>query len=153
MCKHFGKPKDPVTTQLVVWICSIAPDAVADFGPVLEVADTLVAQGRTWHHLYARGPAYYRAGQYEAAVRHLDEARKVHPQDGNAYTWLFLAMAHQRLGQTERAREWLAKSLEWIEQAMKGKIQDPFFASPLPWHESFQLRVLSREAKALLEGK
>jgi uncharacterized protein HemY len=49
------------------------------------------------------GVAQYRQGQWKAALASLEKASRLY-QDGDEGTWLFLAMAHWRLGEKEAAR-------------------------------------------------
>jgi hypothetical protein len=35
---------------------------------------------------------------------------------GDGFDWFFLAMAHWQLGNRAEAREWLGRSLEWMDQ-------------------------------------
>ena len=35
---------------------------------------------------------------------------------GDAYDWLFLAMAHWQLGHQEEARQWYRRAVAWIDQ-------------------------------------
>ena len=49
------------------------------------------------------GIAHYRAGDWQAAVAALEKASA---RRGHAADWLFLAMAHWRLGDKDKARQW-----------------------------------------------
>ena len=63
---------------------------------------------------HTRACLLYRVGRHDDALKQLDKlvARPGYP--ANAHDWLFLAMAHQRLGQGERARKYLDQSIAWI---------------------------------------
>lgn len=74
----------------------------------------------TWKML---GWAHYRAGDWKASVEALEKSCALWSQDdpkgGDAYQWFFLAMAHWRLGEKDKAREWYDKAVEWMEANAK----------------------------------
>src|SRR6185312_10001862 len=55
--------------------------------------------GRCWRAL---GVAEYRNGDWEGAAQALARANQLN-RGGEVFDWLYLAMAHQRLGQEEQA--------------------------------------------------
>ena len=61
------------------------------------------------------GIAYYRSGDFEAAIHWLDQAIKLRGA-ATAYDWLFLAMAHERLGQRNEARLAYENALQWMSK-------------------------------------
>ena len=63
--------------------------------------------------------------------------------------WLWLALAHQRLGKAEEARRWLGKTQTWLDQYGDGM---PSRAEELGLHlhNWLEAHVLRREAEALL---
>jgi tetratricopeptide (TPR) repeat protein len=73
--------------------------------------------GNHWNTL---GVAYYRAGDWQATARALEKSIALR-QGGDAYDWLFLAMAHWQLGHHEEARQWYHRAIAWID---KNKRQD-----------------------------
>jgi len=62
------------------------------------------------------GAALYRTGDYARAIEALQKAWQLGSGGPNGRAWLFLAMAHWRLGEAEVAREWLRKAVEWIDE-------------------------------------
>jgi tetratricopeptide (TPR) repeat protein len=58
-------------------------------------------------HAYAL--AWYHAENWKEAIKLFEESAKLR-QSGHAYDWLFMAMAHYRLGNHPEAQEWLGKS-------------------------------------------
>src|SRR5262249_18513324 len=122
---------------------------------LLRLQEQLLAQDKnaqTWYALSTSGLVLYRAGRYAEAVRQLDQACKVHGQGGNAYPWLCLALAHQRLGHAAEARRWLEKSAQWIKKATREKLKDSFPPTPLQWDDRLSLELLRREAEVLIGG-
>jgi tetratricopeptide (TPR) repeat protein len=67
--------------------------------------------GRYWTTL---GMAYYRAGDWNSAVAALDKAVELR-LGGDAADWLFLAMAHQKLGKGDEARQAYHRAMRWLE--------------------------------------
>jgi WD40 repeat protein/serine/threonine protein kinase/tetratricopeptide (TPR) repeat protein len=129
----------------VAWIYVLVPDAVPDWQPVLRLAK---ASGDT--HLL--GAAQYRSGQYDAAIQTL-KAAPDKPEEGRRIEgWLFLALAHHRLGHKGDARAALAEGVRRIGQATREKPADAA-GVPLSWELRLELQILRREAEELLNGK
>jgi tetratricopeptide (TPR) repeat protein len=82
----------------------------------------------------ALGAARYRAGDAKAAADALNTACQL-GQGGDAVLWFLLAMAHDRLGDKDRARDWFDRAARWTDEHA-------------PNHET--LRRLRAEAAALL---
>ncbi len=68
--------------------------------------------GAYWNTL---GLAQYRAGKWQDAVAAFDKAMK-RSEGGGGKDWLFLAMAHQKLGNKDEARKWYDQAVQWIEK-------------------------------------
>jgi tetratricopeptide (TPR) repeat protein len=62
--------------------------------------------GIIWNTL---GIAQFRAGQWREAIVSLEKSMERN-KGGDSYDWLFLAMAHWRLGEKEEARRWYDKA-------------------------------------------
>jgi tetratricopeptide (TPR) repeat protein len=156
MVERCGKCTAEDRTAWVQWTtlsCVLLPDAVPDLGPLVNQEEQLDAKApRNWHVLTALGAALYRAGRFEAAIRKLDEARAVHQDDGNARTWFFLALAHQRLGHADTARRWRDKAVRWFERAAREQVNDFTIMTPLEWTDRVVLEHLRREADTLIPG-
>jgi tetratricopeptide (TPR) repeat protein len=73
-------------------------------------------QPEAWRHLCGLGAAYYRTGQWEEAIAVLEASIKK-PDGSNGFNYLFLAMAHQQLGNEAEAQAWYNKAMEWIEDS------------------------------------
>ena len=66
------------------------------------------------------GIASYRLGDWEGAVRYLSAARKERPNSGQLH--LYLGIAHQELGQNERARASLTRAAE-LDPSLQGPVE------------------------------
>jgi tetratricopeptide (TPR) repeat protein len=149
---RFGQTADPRFANAVAWSCVLAPGAVADFGPVIKLAELAVAgkpDGASYRGTL--GAILYRAGQFEAAVRELDQAVNGHSDGGAPVDWLFLSMAHQRLVQRELAQKWLKKTETWTKQAQRATTTNDPTVGP-PWSQRLQFDLLYREAGNLAEN-
>src|SRR5205823_3808746 len=99
------------------------------------------------------GLAQYRAGRFDDAIRTLTGTADL---TNWAKAWVVLAMAHQRLGKTDEARQWLAKAMEWYDTATR-EATGPIVACPLPvswwdnlqprWTQQAQFQILYLEAR------
>jgi hypothetical protein len=63
--------------------------------------------------------------------------------------WLWLALAHQRLGKTKEARRWLSKAQAWLDQYRDGMPARAEQELGLHLHNWLEAHVLRREAEAL----
>ena len=61
------------------------------------------------------GIAHYRAGPWSDALVAFQQAAKLR-NGGDGLDWLFLAMAHGRLGEKEQGRKWYDQAVEWMEK-------------------------------------
>jgi serine/threonine protein kinase/tetratricopeptide (TPR) repeat protein len=154
--ERFGKAEDPDTEYWAVWACVLAPDGVAQSELLVALAGKSLAKApANYDYLTTLGAAFYRAGRYEEAAKRLDEAITVYKPEARfrqtvAYSWFFLAMAHQRLGQADEARKWLDKAVQWMDQAGQEKEQDAASKTPMPWNRRLSLQLLRNEAETLI---
>jgi WD40 repeat protein/serine/threonine protein kinase/tetratricopeptide (TPR) repeat protein len=147
MYGRFHQAKHDGSRNWVAWVCVLAPEALPDCAPLVQLAEELEKQFPTSSpYRTTLGAALYRTGQFEAAVQQFNKANP----DSNFYAWLFLAMAHHRLGHADQARQWLEKTVRWIDQAKGGKPQNATFEGALQWHQWVELELLRHEAELLL---
>src|SRR5262249_31529766 len=151
---HFGHAKQLDTTEIVAWTCVLSPNAVGDPAQIVHLAEkALASEPKHSSYLNTLGAALYRAGQYAEAVQRLTESEALFektqkPSHTVVYTWLFRAMAHQRLGQTAQAQQWLAKAVQGIEQATPQMLKAP---GANTWNRRLTLQLLRCEAEATLK--
>jgi tetratricopeptide (TPR) repeat protein len=145
----------PGLANNVAMMCALGPDAVAEWqGPLtlIERALAELAKGGTpspeqqelfrqlrhsWLNTW--GAVLYRAGRNEDAVARLGEAMAVGGR-GQFHDWIFLAMAHHRLGHTGESRQCLEKAREERPKESGG-----------PWWQVLETELLAAEAEALIE--
>lgn len=62
------------------------------------------------------GMAYYRAGDWDAAIEALGRANALEHDEGFAFNGFFVAMAEHRKGDHEQARSWYDRSVAWMAE-------------------------------------
>ncbi len=136
MLEKLGKSADPEVLAAVAWTCALAPGAVPDPGRLVDLARK-ASDGRPDNPDARRalGAALYRAGKYEEAARQLD-GQPSKPGEKGAAELLLLAMARQRLGKAEEARN--------LRDRAGGA------TAPAGWVKRAEADLLRREANALL---
>jgi tetratricopeptide (TPR) repeat protein len=147
-----GRLENP--EDVLYWVpmtCALGPDAVADPEAVVRLAQRALKASKTVAGLHIPplilGAATYRAGRFEEAIKYLTQGEGGYPQD-----CLFLAMAHQRLGHTAEARQWLDKAIDWIDSSTKDKPKGNTLGARIDWQTWLELQVLRREAESLIKG-
>src|SRR5262249_8636908 len=103
MLARFGNTDNPEVADRTAKTCSLPPDAVSDFAPVLKLADGVVPgperrPSRRWFVL-TKGLAEYRAGHYAASEDWLNRfSPRVDGIHWDATAFAVLAMAKHKLG-------------------------------------------------------
>jgi tetratricopeptide (TPR) repeat protein len=144
MLELFGTIGDDLTTNDLAWTCALAPDAVADPARLVTLAEAAARPGSR-AVLNTLGAVLFRTGQYGNSVRRLEQSMAA-GGGGDPLDWLFLAMAHHRLGHAPEARFWLDRSVRWLGQAADGShVMDSLF-----WGDRLARGLLRSEAEALL---
>jgi WD40 repeat protein/tRNA A-37 threonylcarbamoyl transferase component Bud32/tetratricopeptide (TPR) repeat protein len=152
---QLGGGKSPDQVNTVVWACVLAPGAVEDPKRLAELAEknlTGLPKGDSNRYPYTNtlGAALYRAGRYEAAVKRLREAIQIHGKGGTAGDWVFLAMAHHRLGHGEMARKWLDRAVGEIDRLTAPLPRSALTATRRSWADRIELQILRRQAEKLI---
>jgi WD40 repeat protein/tetratricopeptide (TPR) repeat protein len=151
MLQHFGAAESSgVSAEFTAWTCAVGPDALDDLMPALALAERL-------HHDKPKdamiattlGAMLYRAGRFAEAVARLVAAEQSseNPRGSPIYGWLFLAMAHHRLGHADEAKRWLDRAAAAIDKAIADHGSG---AEPLQLQRRLTLTLLRAEAAALL---
>jgi tetratricopeptide (TPR) repeat protein/serine/threonine protein kinase len=130
----------------LAWLLATCPDAkLRDPDRAVELARKAVElapkEGNYWNTL---GVAHYRAGDWKAAVAALEKSRELR-NGGDAIDWLFLAMAHRKLGNEGESHRAYEQALRWLEQNRETLSKDSAQAE--------ELRRFRSEAEEVLELK
>lgn len=148
---HEGK--DPALATQAAWLGLLHPGTAAKPLQLVQLAEAAVADvPENVQYLTTFGAALFRAKRYDEAIQKLDQALRSSDQKRPAQTWLFLAMAHQRLGHAEEAKKWLSTATEWIDKAMQRNPKDTQ-GRALSWDQRVELQLLRREAETLMQEK
>jgi WD40 repeat protein len=148
LISRFSREERRRSIATEAWACAIGPDALADWAPLVPAA--LVAVKHRPDDVELRmvlGAVLLRAGRAREAITALEESVRRNGHDGNAFDWLFLAMAHHRLGHAQQATAALATARDWIAHGDERALPDPYVMSPLPWYTKLELELLLREAE------
>jgi tetratricopeptide (TPR) repeat protein/serine/threonine protein kinase len=100
----------------LAWILCIWPDRTRwKPGRAIELAKKAVELAPNGDHWNTLGAAHYRAGDWKAAITALEKSIKLR-KGGDSNDWFFLAMAHWKLDERGKARQWYDKAVEWMEK-------------------------------------
>jgi tetratricopeptide (TPR) repeat protein len=134
--------------------CTLAPDAVAEASLPGRLAEKeLQAYGKQFWSLTEQGALAYRAGRFRQAVDLFEQSLQAEPRSGRAVlNWLWLALAHQRLGEAKEARLWLGRAQEWLDPYGEGMPARADAELGLHLHNWLEAHVLRREAEALISS-
>jgi tetratricopeptide (TPR) repeat protein len=149
LLERTSEAHEAVAWNNAAWVCTYLPDALPDLAPAVALAEKAVAVQRNHNHLNTLAAVLYRAGKLDEAVRRFEEGMKLHDKGGTVLDWLFLAMAHHRLGHASDAQQWLDKALAWMRQVEEGKVKDA--EAERNWRARLELQLLTREAETLLK--
>jgi Flp pilus assembly protein TadD len=155
MLERFGKSDRPEIAERIAKTCLLAPGAGADRAHVLKLAESAVAADANhpflkWFHL-TRGIAHYREGEVAKAVDRLrlslSPGVEVTYRDSTAY--LFLAMAQQKLGRAEDARESMAKARVVVDERFPKVDRGQLLGAD--WSDWLRFQIVRREAEELVK--
>jgi tetratricopeptide (TPR) repeat protein len=157
-CAHlieaYGKAGGPRAYH-VARACTLAPDAVGEAALPGRLAEKELQDhaGAFWS-LTEQGALAYRAGRFRQAGPLFEQSLRADPKAGRAVVnWLWLALAHQRLGEAKEARHWMAKAQAWLDQYGDGLPARADEELGLHLHNWLEAHVLRREAEALLSPR
>jgi tetratricopeptide (TPR) repeat protein len=152
MLQRSGKPG--MRSYSVARACTLAPDAVKDLTRPAKLAEKeLRDSGSVYWSLTEQGALAYRGGRYAEAAGLLEKS--LHgklPADGAALSWAWLALAHQSLGQTDKAAAALTQAVKWLDRYPDRLIQRDRVAGVHP-HNWMEAQILRREAESLIRKK
>jgi WD40 repeat protein/tetratricopeptide (TPR) repeat protein len=151
MLDRFQNANDPSSIEFTVWTCSLVPDAVPDFARIVGLADketfdVALASTPYRHH----GMVLYRAGRWNEVVKQLSGTGPATDPGpiADAYAGFVLAMAHQRLGHLQEARDWFRKA---SARAVREIARAASTADFRTWNRRLTLELLRKEAARLKE--
>jgi tetratricopeptide (TPR) repeat protein len=147
MFSEFGSDAHGASVFLTSWACALAPAALEDLDPLIEMARTAAANDPTRDSLQVLGALLYRSGDCVQAIAKLEEATKYEHEPSsrtlNTYIPFYLAMAHHRLGHHDQAREYLLGGIKAAQADLQAACTPPMFLR-------LTLQLLRSEAEDLL---
>jgi WD40 repeat protein len=151
MLQRFAGDSDPQTATNNAWYCALGPDAVADLGAPVALAEKAVAhEPRSPGRISTLGAVLYRARRFESAIQRLNESIRLGGNGGTMENWLFLAMVHARLGHMEEAQRCLERA------EAPSRPVSTFGGSSVSssgWWDRLEQPVLLAEARSLVRGR
>jgi tetratricopeptide (TPR) repeat protein len=110
-------PKSSFAQNLLAWQLVVCPDAgLRDPARSVQAATKATEidpnDGNLWNTL---GVAHYRAGAWTEAVEALRKSDQL-LKAAEVNNWLFLAMAHEKLAQHDKARKWYDQAVKWMDE-------------------------------------
>ena len=153
------KSHDTTEQNRAAWACALLPGLMSDPGPLIDMMRSAVQKEPKDYAINSTfGSVLARAGRYEEAIKAFEAAMLLMPRDkaseksfdGTAFDWVFLAIAHFKLGRTDEAKRYLWQTREHMERVAS----DPLFRDPnwtWDWSDRYELDILRAEAKALIE--
>ena len=138
-----------MTANDVCWACCLGPDALPDLAPAVRLAELAIAANADHSNLNTLGAILYRAGRFNDAIDRLREGIRKDGRDAFASDWLFLAMAHHRLGDAKEARAALDKATAAMKPRRAQVASQPPSQQIL---EEMEQEILLREARSLIGG-
>jgi tetratricopeptide (TPR) repeat protein len=116
MLEQFQDSVHPDVQAELAWRCCLIPGVLPDPARAVRLAEEAVQWKPTPFRLRVLTAALYRAGRFEEALKQLEEGVKLHGKGGSVEDWLWLALAHQKLGHAEQASELLTKATAFLDQ-------------------------------------
>jgi WD40 repeat protein len=112
----YHKQADELNKQ--AWPLATNPDAkLRDPARAVELAQKAVdlcpKQAMYWNTL---GVAHYSAGHWKEAIEALTKSMQLQKGNLESFDTFFLAMAHWRLDEKEKARQWYDRAVQWMEK-------------------------------------
>lgn len=153
MLRRFGQSGERNLVIELAWIQVLSPvQAAVDVARTVELLKSAVATApRDPIVLGILGAAAYRLGRYEEAIGYLNESNRAHSDGGLVWNWLFLAMAHHRLGQDREASTWIDRASGRVGRGGLESPREPSNGRSMRWAEQLVLRRLFREARQSLD--
>src|SRR5262249_51177437 len=135
----------PLTINNTAWRLATDPHAdLRDRGSAVELAEMAVERAPDdANFANTLGVAHYLTGNWHEALTALEKSEQLEPDKNVGFNGFFIAMAHWQLGNKRQAREWLDRSVEWVEKSGPGLF---------PAHQE-DLRRFRAEAEELMGVK
>lgn len=154
MSARFHEPNDPRVCDEMVRACLLVDDPVIPPDELVRLAEGVVNAAWTPIALVGLGTAYYRAGQYEAALDRLVDAKvnAGNPQWDSTWADSVMALAHYRLGRPDLARKDLESASAALGRRLQMRSDNLRSALSQNWWYDAHANLFYREAETLVDG-
>jgi tetratricopeptide (TPR) repeat protein len=152
MFARFRTSADANARFWTVWTCALAPDAVANWQPVVDLAEKAVADDpKNYDKLLQLGAVLYNAGRLPEAVKRLEQAEAAFKEAKSArssiaYLWQFQAMTEHSLGHFDEAKKRHQKAVREIDEPSSEEAK----VANAAWNRRLTLQLLRREVEAMM---
>jgi len=138
---RFGQVTDMWDAENVAGRCSLVPEVNDRVDVVVRLSERAMENRSVGKadYLDTLGAALFRAGRFEDAAQRLKEGIQLRDGRGVPKDWVFLAMAHHRLGHPEEARRLLDRL----------RNHEPS-TDPNKFWDELEIRLLRSEAEAVI---
>jgi eukaryotic-like serine/threonine-protein kinase len=154
MRRREGQTSNPFVAYVLAQSCVVSAAPVVEPDQVIRWAEQAVKADRLPWYLGALGAAYYRAGQFDHAVRLLEESNRSywaggqHETDTDLFNGPMLALAHLRLGHTQAALESMRKFQQALRHIEDTRTDGAVSLNNTEW---LLIQLRRREAAALID--
>ncbi|MBX3439089.1 MAG: tetratricopeptide repeat protein, partial [Planctomycetaceae bacterium] len=154
MLAKFADTEDAETAYSTAWTCALAPDALSDFTPAIQLAERAShLDADNVKYAAVLGAIEFRAGRFDSAKALLESAyRRQTPEDAPqfspAYLAFVLALIHHQLGHADEVQQWFRKGIEAADPELHAPAEQHF---KIPWNRRLTLKLLKNEAAKVAE--
>ena len=148
---RLGYSDDPLAWNTIAWDRSLDPSNDVPPARLVALMDKAVAANpKDYASLNNRAAALYRAGRFADAAKQLAASMAAEGHGGAFEDWVLLAMTQFRLGETDKARESIKKSIVLYDAGMSPK--DPK-AQPPNWNLRVEWPLLPPKRRKLISAE
>ena len=152
MRRREGQTSNSFVSYVLAHSCVPATEPVVEPEQVIRWAESALRDGNLPWYLNVLGAADYRAGQFDQAIKRLEESNRAYVAGGYAAdpdlaNGLMLAMAQMLLGHSQAARDSMRKFQQALERVEGAKTDGAVSLSTTDW---LPTQLLRREAEALI---
>jgi serine/threonine protein kinase len=112
-----NSPENPRVNNELAWFLATSPEpGVRDASQAVRLAKKAVdARPKSGDYRNTLGVALFRHGEDISAVAELETSMSLR-EGGDSFDWFFLAMAHWRLGERDKAQTWFDRAVQWMDK-------------------------------------
>jgi tetratricopeptide (TPR) repeat protein len=116
--------EDPQVQEWIAWFLATCADPqFRDPKRAAQIEKKLIErQAHNGFYWCTLGAAYYGMGDYPAAIREIEKSLQF-PHEWDSLAWFYLAMAYERLGKKEQARQWYERACERQEKQELSRVE------------------------------